>query len=92
MKNLTEIALEKYPPKGMADPQDWQHDENAEQRKAFIAGYEYALNELLQSFNLNHTEYMKIMAERINSQVQEVNGIMAEINSLVHKNNTPTWN
>lgn len=39
MKNITEIALEKYPPKGMADPQDWQHDENAEVRKAFVCGY-----------------------------------------------------
>lgn len=40
IRNITDIALEKYPPKGMADPQGWEHDENAELRRAFMQGYE----------------------------------------------------
>lgn len=76
MKTTTEIAIEKYPPKGMADPHDWEHDENAELRKAFMAGYEVALNELMQSINPNHYNNVKKMAEEMNAQTSSVNTAM----------------
>lgn len=76
MKNINEIALEKYPPRGMADSQDWEHDENAALRLAFIQGYEYAINELLQSINPSHQERMRRMFEQVNAQSMAVNTAM----------------
>lgn len=51
MKSITELALEKYPPKGMNDAQDWQHDENAELRKAYIQGAVDLSREVLKMLN-----------------------------------------
>ena len=51
MKSITELALEKYPPKGMNDAQDWQHDENAELRKAYIQGAVDLSYEVLKMLN-----------------------------------------
>lgn len=78
MKTVTEIALEKYPPKVMADPQDWEHDENAELRRAFMQGYECATNGLLKSLCASHEERMKRMLEQVNAQQVVVNTAMKE--------------
>lgn len=51
MKSITELALEKYPTKGMNDAQDWQHDENAELRKAYIQGAVDLSYEVLKMLN-----------------------------------------
>lgn len=78
MRSITEIALEKYPPKGMSDSQDWVNDENALLRKAFIQGYEHAVNELIKSINPSHDERMKRMLEEVNAQQVAVNTAMKD--------------
>lgn len=72
MKTITEVALEKYPPKGMQDPQDWAHDENAEPRKAFIRGYEYAYAEVLSLVNPSLENKMNEIAKNESRTVAEV--------------------
>ena len=90
MRNITDIALEKYPPKGMADPQDWEHDENAELRKAFTQGYECALNEVLQSLYPNYRDNMRKMAEVVNAQNVSLNKAMKDaMEELVHNARQP---
>ena len=65
MKSITELALKKYPPKGMNDAQDWQHDENAELRKAYIQGVADMSYELLQMLDPN----FNIIVEKLNATV-----------------------
>ena len=78
MCDIVQAAFSKYPPKGMSDSQDWEHDENAPQRKAFVAGCEFVLNEFLRSIANSHQENMQRLADRLNAQCFEVNTAMRE--------------
>lgn len=76
MKSITELALEKYPPKGMSDAQDWQHDENAELRKAYIQGAVDISYEVLQIINSNFNSIVeKLNATAVKNQEDIISAI-----------------
>lgn len=76
MKSITELALEKYPPKGMNDAQDWQHDENAELRKAYIQGAVDLSYEVLKMINPSFNSIAeKLNATAVKNEVDVISAI-----------------
>lgn len=78
MKPITELAIEKYPPKGMNDAQDWQHDENAELRKAYIQGWMDFSYEILRMLNPSFDSIIeKLNATAVKNQEDIISAINA---------------